>query len=107
MSLRYESFPGYRKYPDGREVCERSRLGQLEYEKRRNAMFKRQKGLCGLCGEPISGGERAATFDHEDGRGMGGAHRDDRIEKDGKPYNCAAHLGCNYLKGSRRKKLIQ
>jgi hypothetical protein len=33
---------------------------------------------------------------------MGGAHRDDRIEVDGKPYNGAACHACNTAKGSRR-----
>jgi hypothetical protein len=43
-----------------------------------------------------------ATFEHQDGRGMGGGHRDDRIEIDGKPYNGAACLSCNGSKGSKR-----
>ncbi len=43
-----------------------------------------------------------ATFEHEDGRGMGAGHRDDRIEKNGKPYNGAAHFWCNAKKGSVR-----
>jgi hypothetical protein len=43
-----------------------------------------------------------ATFDHEDGRGSGGGKRDDRIIKDGRYYNGAAHLACNLWKGSRR-----
>jgi len=42
------------------------------------------------------------TFEHQDGRGMGGSHRDDRIEIDGKPYNGAAHGKCNSDKGSKR-----
>jgi hypothetical protein len=42
------------------------------------------------------------TFEHEAGRGMNGGHRDDRIEKDGKWYNGAAHLWCNNLKSGKR-----
>jgi hypothetical protein len=42
------------------------------------------------------------TFDHEAGRGMGGAKRDDRIEVDGKRKNAAVHFGCNAAKGSRK-----
>jgi len=41
-----------------------------------------------------------------DGRGMGGAHRDDRIWiPNGDrmiPYNLAAHYHCNQKKGSKR-----
>jgi hypothetical protein len=33
---------------------------------------------------------------------MGGSTRDDRIEKDGQPYNGAAHWKCNNEKGSKR-----
>jgi hypothetical protein len=44
-----------------------------------------------------------ATFEHEFGRGMNGAHRDDRIElPDGQWINGAAHGVCNAWKGSRR-----
>lgn len=46
------------------------------------------------------------TFEHVDGRGIGGGHRDDRIWlPDGDrmiPYNLAAHVKCNMAKGSKR-----
>jgi hypothetical protein len=63
-------------------------------------MWERQKGLCCLCKRPVALSE--ATFEHQDGRGMSGGHRDDRIEKDGHPYNGAACYRCNALKGSKR-----
>lgn len=60
-------------------------------------MAKRQGGLCGLCGLPMT----EPTFDHEFGRGMGGARRDDRIEINGMWINAAVHWKCNGEKGSR------
>lgn len=94
-------------YPDGREVCLRkTEGGQREYRRRTEAMRQRQGGRCCLegfapgCSGYLRKGE--ATFEHEDGRGMGSGRRDDRIEKDGRPYNGAAHLQCNMWKGSRR-----
>jgi len=46
--------------------------------------------------------QEEATFEHQDGRGHGGGHRDDRIEIDGEPYNSAVHGMCNVKKGSIR-----
>lgn len=93
--------PAVKVYRDGREVCNKfCKAGKLEYKFRIIAMLKRQKGLCCLCHQPLSDSE--ATFEHQDGRGMNGSHRDDRIMKDGKPYNGAAHSDCNRKKGSRR-----
>ncbi len=86
---------------DGREICNQyTSTGRKEYTKRTIAMLVRQRGLCCLCGLYLSPDE--ATFEHQDGRGMNGSHRDDRIEKDGKPYNGAAHGRCNVEKGSKR-----
>ncbi|HWF62912.1 MAG TPA: hypothetical protein VN666_21750 [Nitrospira sp.] len=88
-------------YRGGREVCNKMcKAGKLEYKFRVLAMLERQKGKCCLCGLPLSSSE--ATFEHQDGRGFNGSYRDDRIIKDGKPYNGAAHGHCNRLKGSRR-----
>jgi hypothetical protein len=95
-----------RVMPDGREICNRhSVMGRTEYRSRVNAMWQRQDGMCGLRLSPRCPGAitiHQATFEHVDGRGHGGGHRDDRIEKDGKPYNCAACIWCNSEKGSRR-----
>lgn len=86
---------------DGREVCNRhSAQGRAVYRDRTEQMWRRQGKLCCLCSLPLS--KQEATFEHQDGRGMGGSTRDDRIWKDGKPYNGAAHGLCNALKGSRR-----
>lgn len=105
-SLRYEIILGgaVRKYPDNREVCQNNTAGDREYERRIQAMFERQDGVCCLCPRFI---EFSVTFEHSDLRGAGGARRDDRIEIDGKPINGAAHFWCNSEKGSRRLPVRQ
>jgi len=90
-----------RVYQDGREVCNlQTKAGRSEYAFRIWQMLLRQTHRCCLCGKWLRSEE--ATFEHQDGRGMGGGHRDDRIEVDGKPINGAAHFWCNSAKGSRR-----
>jgi hypothetical protein len=64
------------------------------------AMARRQRGRCALCGHLMD--EGTPTFDHENGRGMGGAKRDDRIEVKGRWQNAAVHYLCNGDKGSRK-----
>lgn len=89
-------------YRDGREVCNtKTKRGREEYHRRVVAMCRRQNWLCLLCDKRMDLGN-PPTFEHEDGRGMGGGHRDDRIEINGKPMNSAAHGLCNSMKGSRR-----
>lgn len=84
---------------DGREVLNLDTdRGRQEYDRRVLVMVKRQNYICSLGAHTIND----PTFEHEDLRGMGGARRDDRIEKDGKPYNSAACFTCNGEKGSRR-----
>ena len=80
---------------DGREVCQTTSYGRQEYKRRRNAMYDRDKGICCICGTKIYK-KSEATFEHKQGRGMGGAKRDDRIENNG-----VAHLLCNTQKGSK------
>ena len=88
-------------FPDGREVCNgRTAAGVREYRRRREFMYARDKGICCICELPIRHKDEA-TWEHSEGRGMGGFKRDDRTEKDGKPYNGVAHLVCNTEKGSR------
>jgi hypothetical protein len=88
---------------DGREVCDIfTKAGFIEYRRRLLDMRLRQDGLCSLCGEWMT--ETDCFFEHSDGRGHGGGNRDDRIEKDGKPYNSAAHGHCNIKKASVRLK---
>lgn len=102
-SLRYALIlnGAVRKYPDGREVCQRTRKGRQEYHERTIIMAERQHKLCGICWRPMLFLD--ITFEHEDGRGMNGGHRDDRIVDDnGVLVNCAAHSWCNSEKGSRR-----
>jgi len=98
------SVQGVIHYPDGREKCDTSKAGQLEYARRREIMWKRQHGICGLrissrCSVfvPLD----KATFEHQDSRGMGGSKRDDRTEIDGQPYNLMSCVACNIAKGSQ------
>lgn len=87
-------------FPCGREVCDKTTSGLRLYRNRTLLMMIRQNYLCALCGMFMQSYE--ATFDHEDGRGMGGGKRDDRIEVDGKWKNAAVHGSCNGAKGSRK-----
>lgn len=96
--------------PDGREVCDKTPAGKKEYNRRKEVMWRRQHGMCGLkisprC--PVFITLEQSTFEHQDGRGMGGAKRDDRIEIDGKPYNMVACVHCNFKKGSRRLEVVR
>lgn len=86
---------------DGRQVCDLTTAeGKREYKRRTEVMWERQNALCSICQLPMRLEE--ATFEHQDGRGHGGGHRDDRIEIDGKPHNSVAHGFCNVEKGSVR-----
>lgn len=93
-----------RKYHDGREVCTKTARGNEEYWRRRKAMADRQGWICCLCKDRSRRMTPSdVTFEHSKGRGMNGAHRDDRIVDDeGKPMNGAAHSWCNVEKGSKR-----
>jgi hypothetical protein len=91
-------------YADGREKLNLKTVeGANEYHDRKWKMRDRQNFICCLFGfiadcpgymKPCD-----TSFEHEDGRGAG--KQDDRIEKDGKPYNGASHFLCNTIKGSR------
>jgi hypothetical protein len=98
-SLRYSTIldGAVLVYPDGREVCVNSKDGWVEYKRRVKVMVQRQNFRCCLCKKPLSLAN--ATFEHQRRRGMGAAWRDDRIEKDGKEWNGAAHWVCNVEKG--------
>lgn len=92
-------------YRDGRQVCLDTAAGKREYRWRTELMWQRQGETCAIGNHFMR--VEDATFDHEDGRGHGGGHRDDRIEVNGEPKNaalCVAHQG---LKGSRRYKWQQ
>lgn len=96
-----------RVFPDGREVCNlETAAGTRMYVERIQLMAKRQGDRCCLEGyAPMCPGVMSsnhATFEHEYGRGAGGAKRDDRTElPDGIWINGAAHRACNKWKGSR------
>lgn len=108
MTIPLSITPQFRVMPDGREICGthgkyRCKEGVAEYKRRIRAMWIRQKaiccllGFCPVCPGSIRDGE--ATFEHEHGRGAG--KRDDRIYRDGRWLNGAAHWQCNQWKGSR------
>lgn len=86
-----------RVFGDGREVVHRAQI----YIERTEAMARRQKNKCAMCVLSFAIVGRP-TFDHEAVRGMGGGHRDDRIEVNGKWQNAALCVACNTLKGSKR-----
>jgi hypothetical protein len=98
-SLRYTVIldGAVRIYPDGREVCQDNAQGWREYTRRVGVMVQRQNHRCCLCNRRLA--QSQATFEHQRRRGMHAAFRDDRIEKDGQPYNGAAHWVCNSEKG--------
>ena len=102
-SLRYEVINGqYRKYPDGRLVAQNTPKGDLWYWEQTILMAHRQEWICGICHSPVRmhfWTREGATFQHGDGRGMGGARRNDDINA---PGNCAAHWDCNTELGSKR-----
>lgn len=100
-SLRFEVYGGIRKYSNGREVCQDTKLGRFVYRNRVLAMLLRQHFRCCNCGNPLH--EDEATFEHENGRTAG--KRDDRIEIDGQRINGASHGFCNVERGSKRTPL--
>lgn len=100
--------PAFKIFPDGRIVCDlKTKAGMDKYRGWVKDMLIRQGGKCGLMITPqcrLNQGKLPfgmATFDHSNGRGYGGAKRDDRIEVDGKPQNMAVCPFCNSAKGSR------
>jgi hypothetical protein len=96
---------------DGREVCNlTTKAGRDEYARRKRVMWERQGKKCSIQGPKCTGIKHLsiseATFEHDEGRGHGGGHRDDRIEVDGKPLNSVACPWCNSMKGSIRKSIL-
>lgn len=94
------SLPAIKTTRGGREICQSNAAGRREYRERIRKMVIRQDFRCAICMGYIE--TFTGTFDHQDGRGSGGGHRDDRIEIDGKPYNAALCINCNSEKGSKR-----
>jgi hypothetical protein len=96
-----------RVFKDGREACNLlTKSGRDEYGRRLREMWERQGKRCCLEGVikecPGKLALSDAVFEHQDGRGFSGGHRDDRILKNGKFYNGAAHAWCNSRKASCR-----
>jgi hypothetical protein len=87
-----------KEHRDGREVLNlKTAKGKAEYRKRTWEMAESQDWKCSWCGGYMT--KETATFDHGQGRGMGGGIRDDRKKVGG---NSAVHFHCNSAKGSRR-----
>lgn len=103
-TARPDAVLGVVVHKDGREVCQKNMEGLREYKTRTVDMVRRQDYRCAIGNEYIE--NWTATFDHQAGRGMGGGHRDDRIEIDGEWNNAALCAHCNGLKGSRRYSWI-
>lgn len=95
--------PAVMIFPDGREVCSETKQGRRIYFGRLYVMEVRQGFKCAIC-ERIAGSQM--QFDHQNGRGHGGGHRDDRIEVEGSWINAALCEACNILKGSKRYKWL-
>jgi len=93
-------------FPDGREVCDLDTAkGRAEYANRLYEMEVRQYMRCAICEQMLY--PRVLEFDHQDGRGHGGGHRDDRIIVNGQWHNAALCESCNTEKGSKRYHWIE
>lgn len=110
--------PAVRIFRGGREVCNiKTKAGRDIYHSRKVAMWERQGRVCSLqldrCIGLLHLQKKYITFEHDEGRGHGGGHRDDRIEIPDpenpgqmKPINSAACPYCNADKGSTRKSVM-
>ncbi len=98
--------PAFKVMQDLREICDLTTLaGRMEYSRRLDEMWERQKSMCGLqisthCTKYIP--RVRATYDHSGGRGLNGSHRDDRIWLGNVPQNMMVCSWCNALKASKR-----
>lgn len=93
MAIPKTVWSAVRRMKDGREICSKSAAGRREYANRLEDMWDRDRGTCCLCGQFVPLEE--ATFEHKEGRGLGGSKRDDRIKDNG-----VAHWFGNNSKGS-------
>lgn len=107
--------PAFKTMRDGREVCDlTTKAGKFEYDHRKFLMRARQNNSCCICGRYMRWED--TSFEHFDGRGHGGGHRDDRIIRpvevmepvsgalsyEAEFYNGASHFACNAKKASVR-----
>jgi hypothetical protein len=102
--------------PDSREICDLNcAAGRRSYAERKEKMLERQGRKCCLGLSGCTGMVRLSKYDmqfeHEDGKGFNGGHRDDRIlvpvEQPGgtiklKWQNGVSCPWCNSRKGSKR-----
>lgn len=102
MSMRPKAMTpeAFEIMPDGRQICNETPAGRIEYRARTLFMRKRQGDLCRWCGMWMHKDE--TTFDHDSRRN---GRQDDRVAilKDGKMkwINAAVHALCNGARGSR------
>lgn len=92
--------------PDGREICSGTEAGRREYERRKIQMWELDDHLCCVCDREITD-VRLLTFEHWDGRGMGGAKQDDRIHDGARRINGVSHFRCNVAKGSKKLEVYR
>lgn len=93
----------YKELPDGAQICTDTAAGKREYFNRTRLMAARQNELCAICNRFMIDPQ----FEHQEGRGMNGSHRDDRTEIDGEWHNAAVDGDCNIRKGSKRFKWVE
>lgn len=88
-------------FDDGRQVLNLdTAAGLREYKYRLEEMAARQENKCAICLRIFL---IRPEFDHQDGRGMNGANRDDRIvDEHGNWINAALCHECNTNKASKR-----
>jgi 5-methylcytosine-specific restriction endonuclease McrA len=86
--------PAKRRKPSVVKRGLREIVGKAEYQRRREFVWDRDRGICCLCGHFVA--LESATMEHLNGRGMGGSKRDDRPEACG-----IACWGGNNAKGSQ------
>ena len=80
-------------YPDGREVIQKGREGNILRELRWIKAWKDSKGVCCLCALPCT--PYNASLEHKTSKGSGGGKHDDRQENLG-----ISHRNGNITKGS-------
>lgn len=104
---QFRRFKPVVEFPEGlhgRQVCNRgTKSGRQEYKRRTEKMEIRQDFKCAICKRFFL----VMTFDHQDGRGSNGSHRDDRVlDEKGEWKNAALCEPCNKWKASRRYRWI-
>lgn len=93
-----EKKPPVRQVRDSRnERGYREIVNAAELQRRLLVKVKEQKGLCGICWQPLPEELNRIHPDHIEPKGLGGATHDSHIDN-----LQATHIRCNLEKGSRR-----